>query len=396
MKKIKLTKREVELLSLEESGQKIYWDLALKGFGVRVGTQKKTYIVQRDIGGKSVRVTVGDHTLYPTDKARDIARGFLLDMSKGINPNAEKKKKSTSRISLADLYSDYVDLKKNLLKKRTLEGYRDLMKNHFFDWERRNIKEISRDMIVVRHSKISNESGPYAAKNAMTFLQVLYKFGKIDDEKLINPVEILFLKKLMASPTRRKTLLLDNQISTWFEAVNSVQNDGFRDALLLIFLTGLRKMEAFTLAWENVDFERKLFCIPDTKNNNSLELPMNNFVFELLKRRQESLGSDKWVFPGRGNNSHIIDAKKTVKYITEQTGVKFMIHDLRRTFTTAANKLSIPHATIKNLVNHSPSKDVTDGYIILDVDSLREPSQKISDRLLELAGVTNSGFNVVS
>ena len=61
-----------------------------------------------------------------------------------------------------------------------------------------------------------------------------------------------------------------------------------------------------------------------------------------------------------------------------------MLHDLRRTFITAAESLDISAYALKRLLNHKMSNDVTAGYIINDVERLRKPMQLITDHLLKL------------
>jgi hypothetical protein len=71
--------------------------------------------------------------------------------------------------------------------------------------------------------------------------------------------------------------------------------------------------------------------------------------------------------------------------IREKTGLHWAMHDLRRTFTTTAETNGIRGYTLKRLINHKTgAADVTGGYIITDVDSLREPMQAITDKLLML------------
>jgi len=43
---------------------------------------------------------------------------------------------------------------------------------------------------------------------------------------------------------------------------------------------------------------------------------------------------------------------------------------------------------LKALVNHALGGDVTGGYVQMTVERLREPAQKVCDRLLELTGLT--------
>jgi len=65
--------------------------------------------------------------------------------------------------------------------------------------------------------------------------------------------------------------------------------------------------------------------------------------------------------------------------ITKASGVSFCIHDLRRTFATVAESLDIPAYALKRLLNHANGTDVTAGYIVANVERLREPMQKITD-----------------
>jgi hypothetical protein len=61
-------------------------------------------------------------------------------------------------------------------------------------------------------------------------------------------------------------------------------------------------------------------------------------------------------------------------------------HDLRRTYVTVAESLDISRYAIKRLVTHSIGNDVTEGYVIMDVERLRAPMQKITDYFLKAMG----------
>ncbi len=81
-----------------------------------------------------------------------------------------------------------------------------------------------------------------------------------------------------------------------------------------------------------------------------------------------------------------MESKEGVKRVIEKSGCAFVIHDIRRTYITMAAKLSVPHHVIKKLVNHIATADVTDGYIVIQVDQLREPMALINNRFLTLFG----------
>lgn len=76
--------------------------------------------------------------------------------------------------------------------------------------------------------------------------------------------------------------------------------------------------------------------------------------------------------------------------IIKESGVSFSIHDLRRTFITIAESLDIPAYALKRLLKHKMNNDVTAGYIIADVERLRQPMQKISDYILKCIQLKDS------
>lgn len=104
-----------------------------------------------------------------------------------------------------------------------------------------------------------------------------------------------------------------------------------------------------------------------------------------------TIGNTDHLFPGPGSNGHLIEPKRTVARVIEESGVRFTPHDLRRTFATAVNNLerSLSYYSIKRLLNHK-SQDVTAGYIQHDVESLRAPMQQVTDYLLKAAGARKS------
>lgn len=61
-----------------------------------------------------------------------------------------------------------------------------------------------------------------------------------------------------------------------------------------------------------------------------------------------------------------------------------MLHDLRRNFLTAAERIDVPHYALRKLANHVSASDVTAGYLVVDVERLRGFMEKISQHFLRL------------
>ncbi|MEN8283130.1 tyrosine-type recombinase/integrase [Acinetobacter gerneri] len=143
---------------------------------------------------------------------------------------------------------------------------------------------------------------------------------------------------------------------------------------MLIF-TGLRREEGETLEWENID----------PKNHEDLLLPMGETLWHIMRERKKYAGPNKYVFPRKTLDSHFVDKRNVRESVTENTGIEFTFHDLRRTFGTIANSLAIGSYTIKKLINHPTSEDdntVTDSYIQITFEDLRKAMNMIENVIL--------------
>jgi integrase len=77
----------------------------------------------------------------------------------------------------------------------------------------------------------------------------------------------------------------------------------------------------------------------------------------------------------------------TVEGTKEMTKITVTPHDLRRTYVTVAEDTDISPLALKALVNHSLGDDVTAGYVQMTVERLRDPAQRVADKLKELCGI---------
>jgi hypothetical protein len=68
---------------------------------------------------------------------------------------------------------------------------------------------------------------------------------------------------------------------------------------------------------------------------------------------------------------------------------------LRRTFATVAEAADVSPLQLKAMINHAMPRDVTAGYVQLTVERLREPAQRVADRMKELCGIEPASGNVV-
>ena len=70
------------------------FDYVLPGFGERIHPSgRKSYVLQRTIGGKQRLITIGDAAILTEKIAKDVARRLILRIELGENP-ADKKQRA--------------------------------------------------------------------------------------------------------------------------------------------------------------------------------------------------------------------------------------------------------------------------------------------------------------
>ena len=387
---MRITKSFVDKVPIPEisqdgkSTQAFYRDSVIAGFGLRVTSGgAKSFIVEKRVDGRVKRKTLGRYGNLTVEQARKEAQKFLGKVASGIDPIREVQEKRAKRITLSDAFQDYLATRKNL-KPNTLNDYNRSMGEMFKDWQTKAMSDISRDMVMSRHSEYGTRS-PARADNGMRILRAIFnhalqRYQDASGKPFLasNPVDVLSHQRAWYKVERRQTLIKDHQLKAWYDATMQLNNQTTRDYLHLVLLTGLRRTEAATLTWDQIDFKEKTLTITETKNNRVHRLPFSKAIEELLQRRFDEKSSP-FVFPSDAERGHLSEPRTAIARVTKLSGVSFTLHDLRRTFITAAERLEIPAYALKRLMNHKDPNDVTDGYIIFNVERLRLPMQKITD-----------------
>lgn len=380
---IRLTKRTIDALPIPASGQVLYRDADLAGFGLRVGTRSRSFFAEGQVQRRTIRVTIGKYGLIAPEAARKRALKLLGEMAEGRDPNGERRAKQVSAMTLREAFDDFFE--RRALADSSRPNYRRSIDIYLKDWAAKPVGEVSRRMVLDRHRKIGEDHGLVTANNVMRHLRSVYNFTSAAHGELPpNPVAILTQARAWNTERRRRSVIPMHGLPKWWRAVHE-EDDYVRDFLLVALFTGMRRSEIARLRWEYVDLEGKTLTVPQTKNGDPLELPLSDFLFDLFLARRKVAPHAEWVFPGPGGTGHIVETKRFYARVAKASGITFTLHDLRRTFVTIAESLDIPHYALKRLLNHRADGDVTGGYIVIDVERLRRPVERVARRILELA-----------
>ncbi len=393
----RLTARFIETeVQPPEVGQLIIRDDELKGFGLRITKHCMSFIVERKVNGKACRATLGKYGLLTPEVAEKFLSGAMPDLPRLTKPSA---------ITLDEVLRKFLEVRK--LRPNTIRNYTAITKRCLGDWLSKPILDLTKDMIQDRHRALTRPtrrgtSGEVQANMAMRILRSLLNFAANNYETAdgqpiisVNPVRRLSQNRSWHAESRRRVVIADEQLGNWYRAVVALRQKTLRDYFMFLILTGLRRNEAATLLWTDVDLQSKIITIRAevSKNKKEHQLPLTDFLAMLLTRRLQQRRDSRYVFPSRfKRDSHIVTLKDAVSSIVKNSGCSFVPHDTRRTFISLAARLAIPHHIIKKLVNHTATKDVTDGYVTSHPEHLREPMAQINNRFLTLFGCSMSDW----
>jgi integrase len=280
------------------------------------------------------------------------------------------------------VWSDYK--RTGRLKDNTAKGYWKALNRCIPDWLDLPVMQISKNDVEERHRKLS-EKAPYFADQVMRIVKALFTFA-IHKYELdwTNPTQRLSDIRAWHRKRRRTTYIEPHQMKAWFDGVMALDNVTYRNFLLFLMLTGCRRREATLLKWTEVDLDGGTITFLDTKNGDSVKLPVSRFLHSLLKQQRTLNPLETYVFPGQTGEGHISIDNQGHAIASRLSGLKWTPHDARRSFSSVADSLDIPLNVIKKLLNHR-SNDVTEGYIQRSLERLRKPIEAITNEILRMA-----------
>ena len=399
--KLTLTKRTVE--ALEPAGKSwIAWDDKLVGFGCRVqpsGTKSFIVNYRPGDGGRKApnkRVVIGRFGRITPDQARTRAKDLLGRVARGEDPAGERAE-ARGVPTLAEAFETYMKANPNRADN-TVSLYRQNLRVNLGDWVKRRLDAITRQDVEDRFNLITGRHGWAGANQTMSMLRTIYRRPCVDHEGLRNPVELWLAAGGRFNPKRRRRISGPAEVlPRWRAGIEAAAlKPAIRDIFLTGLYTGMRIGEVVSLRWERVDLERRILRVEETKTGEPLELPVTRQLAAIFERRRAACAEpgaepEGWLFPspGKSGSGHVSQLSQLYGAITGAAGTRFWFHGLRNAFITVAEReLMLPRSLTKRLVNHARPGDVTEGYAAdWTVEQLREPAQRVADRIDELSAV---------
>lgn len=408
----KLTKRTVDAASPRASRYTL-WDDSLKGFGLRVSPSgQKSWIVEYRPGEGGRRTAKRKLTLGPLGKltpeqARKAAQDAISKSRLGVDP-ADEKSAARRATSFGDLASEFLAVHVALKRKpTTLEGYRYLLDQMAVPaLGRLKAKDVHRADVARLHMQYAAK--PYQANRMLAVVSSLYTFAgkrgivpegynpargveKFAEKSRERYLTVEELDRLGAAIREAETIGIPWEVDETSPTAKHVPKSRERmtrigthaaSALRLYLLTGARLREILHLRWEEVDFERGMLFLPDSKTGRK-PIVLNAPALEIIAGLPR-VGS--YVIAGNDPSKPRADLHRPWKAVAKRAGLEEVrIHDLRHTFASfgAGGGFGLP--MIGKLLGHKQVA-TTQRYAHLDNDPLRRATGAIGATIAAAMG----------
>ena len=240
-------------------------------------------------------------------------------------------------------------------------------------WFKKKASQISKHEIQQLHEKIRNDNGLYQANRLLERIRAIYNKAIEWGWDGANPT--IGIKKFKEKS--RDRFIQPDELPKFFASLEQELNQTIKDYVHLSILTGARKSNVLAMRWSDICFIRNEWKIPETKNGDSLNVPLIEEAVEILKERKLSmLSASEHVFPGDGKNGRLQEPRKGWLRILKRAAITDLrIHDIRRTMGSYQAIAGASLAVIGKSLGHK-SQQATQIYARLHNDPVRESMEK--------------------
>ncbi len=397
----KLTKRSVD--DAKSVGRDIfYWDSKLKGFGLKVTPAgKKAYVCQYRVGGGRCgvtrRYTIGIHgSPWTVDQARTEAKRILGLASNGKDP-ASAKQEQRAALTVAELCDLYVAEGCATKKASTLATDKGRIERHIKPLlgslkvhsvtrahVRRFLQDVATgktavDVKTKKRGRAIVKGGKGTATRTVGLLGGIFAYAV--EHGIVAQNVVRGVKRFPDRKSER--FLSEKELSDLGRVLRSLEEGGENAQAIaiikLLIFTGARKGEIERLLWNEVDMERGLLQLGDSKTGQKV-IVLNPPALRVLSEI-ERVGESPFVFPASKGDGHFEGVPKVWRRVRERAGLSDVrMHDLRHSFASVAVAGGASLPVIGALLGHKHSA-TTQRYAHLSNDPLHAVSRSVGQTL---------------
>jgi len=248
------------------------------------------------------------------------------------------------RISFEDFADDFLNLYSKPNKKSWKSDEYNLT-NIIPFFKGKNLYEITvEDIERFKAVRSRSKVGPATVNRNLATIKTLFnkavEWGKIENSPAKNV-------KFLREPSGRLRYLEKEEIKKLLSNCSA----HLKPIVTLALFTGMRRGEILGLKWQDVDFQRGIIYLLDTKNGAKREVFVNALVRKALVCTRKNPESPYIFCAKNGRPYH--DIRKSFWTALKKSGIlNFRFHDLRHTFASQLVMAGVDINTVRELLGH--------------------------------------------
>ena len=309
--------------------------------------------------------------LLTPQEARKQAIRILQGVALGKDPSAERQA-LRSAPTVSELCDDYAkDMqsgKVNGKKQSTIKS--DLIRiNTHIRPKLGKLKVIS--VTKEQVEEFMHGLSPGSAKRIVGLLSAIFTFAGKKKLRTDNPCHGIEKPKDVVKLRRLS--------SVEYEKLGAALNgdNAAADVFLFLAISGWRSSEANNLRFSEVDLERRVATLGDTKSGMSVR-PLSSASIEIIKRQPVRNGQFVFEYKNWKPISNLTSWWKKLKMPNDITP-----HSLRHSFASLAADIGLSDHLIAGMLGHA-RRSITSRYMHLSDVALIETADKVADVTLKL------------
>jgi integrase len=345
----------------------------------RHGIERVYYAVYK-LAGKTIETKVGCQyrdAMTPARAAR--IRGELIEGKRltGIEQRKKAEQEKKAQWTVGRIWNEYKHSNPHLKGWKTyISQYDCHIKPSFEDKEPSDI--MPQDIERLRLNLLKKRS-PQTVSHVLKLIKRIVKFGF--EHGLCRSFD--FAIKTPSVDNKKTEGLTEKQLKKLLKAIEADDHTQAGPMMKMALFTGMRRAEMFRLKWKDVDFERGVIHIRDSKGGPGQNIPLNEPARALLKGHRRI---SKFVFPGRGGRQRVNIAKQVNK-IKQAAGLPNgfrPLHGLRHVYAaTMASSGKVDMYTLQRLLTHK-DPSMTQRYAHLRDSALKRAADVVGDFFSEI------------
>lgn len=352
---MRLTDNAVRSLPAPDKGNRVTYDDAVSGFGIRVtAAGSRSFVLNYRVEGRERRITIGPFPAWSVAAAREQAQKLRRQADTGSDPLAERQRRRDAD-TFAELAERYVDEWAKPRKRSWQEDRRRLDKHVLPAWKHRRVEDIHRRDVAALVSGIAKDA-PVEANRVLALVRKVFSFA-IDQSVIEHHPCLRMAAPSPETPRDRalktadefKALWLVTGGGEWAEVVPARE----AAALRLMLFTAARNSEVAGLPWSEIHGDE--WHLPAARNKSKRDrlTPLVDEALLILRKQPKG----RYVFEGgRGGAMTKKQVERALaaacEKLAEQGIEKFTPHDLRRTVETGMASIGIAQETRDRVLDH--------------------------------------------